>query len=1009
MKIKGIHIYGFGKLENLMIDDLSSGLHVIMGENEAGKSTIMAFIHAILFGFPAKNQLDSRYEPKKGASYGGKLIVESRNGHSYTIERVAGKQAGDVTVINDLGHPCSLDELLDGIDKNMFKAIFSFNIMDVQNVKLIDSDELGSFLFSSGIIGNDKLHRLSQELTKEQEELFKPGGRKPVMNKLLADLKEEQRIVWQWEEKLACYEKLQVEAKQLENRLSETKERKLEAEKSVKLIDTLLSIQPIHDKKERVKIELERMEGFNNFPRDPIARLEKWQTEKNFYLTKFEKIKSDMVDCEQMLKNLSVDDLLLAKAGLMEELVAERPRYDQMKERLAVLETEREGLEKQIALIKQELNWQQLDSDSIQSFDSSIPSKAEMKELYAKNQALSNQKKRLDDEFKVLKDELEKQEVRVNTLEEELLPTDEIQRMESLVSKQNLDSVSQDVKLTDQLISQLEKQMEYQEQENVSKQGRAKIIALSAIVIGIACSSYFFIQNNIFIAVVMLVFALVFTALNIKPSTANTSLKRMKDEYQDLKTKRDRLKEKLYASDVSATVEEYKARLSKQKSVIELLQKERLLLTQCERAYNRNIEQFEEWEKESFHIEERWERWAKVRSLEHISLSFIEEAFEKAVLLRQSISNLEALKSKINHLQQACQEFQTKVSQLVAGVDELEHGITIEDALPLMRSKLNKEMEKRQQSQKIKQELEALENESRELSVQYSGADKQIQLLFEQAQVEDEEQYRLKSEQYVVSLELEKEYTLLSSQLEHLLKLYQVSYTEHKPLEVWKAEKVEQEKLLRDLKQQEQELIENRTAVKETIRQLEEEGSYSDAVQQVELSKGKLQQYARKWAVYATAQQMLLRTIEFYRDVKLPKVLEQATKHFQYLTGGKYTRIIDNEEHRKLYVQHQDGTVFAPKELSQATIEQLFISIRLAVASVWGEQQFPFIIDDSFVNFDELRTEQAISLLEKLADNGEQIMFFTCHSHIKNLFAIKSSAMIHTIDESEKGKVTLWS
>lgn len=130
---------------------------------------------------------------------------------------------------------------------------------------------------------------------------------------------------------------------------------------------------------------------------------------------------------------------------------------------------------------------------------------------------------------------------------------------------------------------------------------------------------------------------------------------------------------------------------------------------------------------------------------------------------------------------------------------------------------------------------------------------------------------------------------------------------------------------------------------------------------------------------------------------------------FSVSNRGKYTRIIDNEEHRKLYVQHQDGTVFAPKELSQATIEQLFISIRLAVASVWGEQQFPFIIDDSFVNFDELRTEQAISLLEKLADNGEQIMFFTCHSHIKNLFAIKSSAMIHTIDESEKGKVTLWS
>ncbi len=65
MKIVEINIYGYGKFENVLFTDLHS-TQVFFGENEAGKSTIMSFIHSILFGFPTKLHSELRYEPKKG-------------------------------------------------------------------------------------------------------------------------------------------------------------------------------------------------------------------------------------------------------------------------------------------------------------------------------------------------------------------------------------------------------------------------------------------------------------------------------------------------------------------------------------------------------------------------------------------------------------------------------------------------------------------------------------------------------------------------------------------------------------------------------------------------------------------------------------------------------------------------------------------------------------------------------------------------------------------------------
>ncbi|MDU1530096.1 MAG: AAA family ATPase, partial [Staphylococcus warneri] len=51
MIIKSLEIYGYGQFVQRNIE-FNQSFTEIFGENEAGKSTIQAFIHSILFGFP---------------------------------------------------------------------------------------------------------------------------------------------------------------------------------------------------------------------------------------------------------------------------------------------------------------------------------------------------------------------------------------------------------------------------------------------------------------------------------------------------------------------------------------------------------------------------------------------------------------------------------------------------------------------------------------------------------------------------------------------------------------------------------------------------------------------------------------------------------------------------------------------------------------------------------------------------------------------------------------------
>ena len=93
MKILAAHIYGYGKFSDKDFV-FKEGFNIFLGRNETGKSTLMSFIKAMLYGQKKERESkegqlpeSKKYKPWNTDKYGGYLKVETDGGKVIRIER----------------------------------------------------------------------------------------------------------------------------------------------------------------------------------------------------------------------------------------------------------------------------------------------------------------------------------------------------------------------------------------------------------------------------------------------------------------------------------------------------------------------------------------------------------------------------------------------------------------------------------------------------------------------------------------------------------------------------------------------------------------------------------------------------------------------------------------------------------------------------------------------------------------------------------------------------------
>ena len=109
-----------------------------------------------------------------------------------------------------------------------------------------------------------------------------------------------------------------------------------------------------------------------------------------------------------------------------------------------------------------------------------------------------------------------------------------------------------------------------------------------------------------------------------------------------------------------------------------------------------------------------------------------------------------------------------------------------------------------------------------------------------------------------------------------------------------------------------------------------------------------------------------------------PRITRRTQELMSRMTGGKYEKLTLQEDFSLQVGTQQEDTLHSVLWRSEGTMDQLYLSLRLAVAEALTPEA-PLILDDALVRFDQNRLERALDILLE-EEEHKQVILFTCQS-----------------------------
>jgi len=195
--LRGWHIDGFGVFRDSRSPPLEPGLTVLHGPNEAGKSTLLAFIRGVLFGFPDGRSKTRQplYPPLHGGPPGGRLFIE-HGGRTYTLARQGGRRNASPELTDADGTTLpegALTQLLGGADATLFRNVFGFSLWELQGLETLTEEGVRDRIFSGAVAGAGRSARAAaKDLEAKATDLYRPhaGHTKNRVHHLHQELKQ---------------------------------------------------------------------------------------------------------------------------------------------------------------------------------------------------------------------------------------------------------------------------------------------------------------------------------------------------------------------------------------------------------------------------------------------------------------------------------------------------------------------------------------------------------------------------------------------------------------------------------------------------------------------------------------------------------------------------------------------------------------------------------------------------------------------------------------------------
>lgn len=118
-----------------------------------------------------------------------------------------------------------------------------------------------------------------------------------------------------------------------------------------------------------------------------------------------------------------------------------------------------------------------------------------------------------------------------------------------------------------------------------------------------------------------------------------------------------------------------------------------------------------------------------------------------------------------------------------------------------------------------------------------------------------------------------------------------------------------------------------------------------------------------------------------------PQIRSDASRYLSILSDGKYDRLRLDESFT--ITTEENGRSHPSDAFSGGTRDAMYLSLRLALTDLFrgGGEPFPILLDEALAQLDDTRAEALLSLLLTRAQNGGQVLLFTCHTREKQMLA----------------------
>lgn len=948
MRIRRIHMDRYGMFSDTRFDLPSSGLQVLYGVNEAGKSTIMRFIREVLFGFSARAPDISEGE----GAYGGRLELDVPGRGMITVERTGAKRKGDVNVYDSegtTGGEETLAALFPGLDQTMFHAIFSFGLDGLQNLENIKAEELNDYLFHAGMTGDFAIFELEKTLAKKQREWFKPRGSKPELNRKLAELDDLEKDLVALRRQNDGYRELTEQIEGIERRLEENKQIRAARQQDIRSLEKRKTLAPFVKEKAELNMRLEQLPAYEPFPEDGLSRFDHWKTQAVTLASERDELEAAKRAVEEECATVQVNDEWLA---LQSDVRREREQQQLLENKLTE-QTEQEQIvrieNEELAVLMEELG-SQWTEQQIEAADTSVHAKESLKEHLQKRD-------RLEQRWHMQKTEEERLDriVRENKKEREALAAQ---------------------RLTDSEREEMEERLKNREAFDNRRSKTARIHR--KVLFGWACLSALFI----------LWFAIndqwwVAGGTAILTGLLGIYLRQMSASGKD-----DEQTGNIAIEGSDDDAEKAKLTLAEDDR---LQQREAIAadrLASNEKAYNEMLEQMRQTEQAFIEVNKDIEAWCEAHRFPGgMKPAHITAVFERVEEAKDRIRRRRRAEKTIATIETEKKKRENVVRNLCTAFD-----IAFEDsavALARMSDLIDEQIEHRRRLKQLRENARKYAEQIRSLQGKINRFYDECNRLMQQAETEDEEAFRRKGKAWRESRELREKIASVEAKIAALVPdrseredmISAVLHGDENEDDV--IRRLEEE--LDELEREDHTLLEQLASLNERKKQLEEGGTYAERLHRFEQKKDECYSVARKWAVYRTAEHLLKKTKERYRNQRLPKVIETASRYFSKMTNHRYVAVYA-PENDGLIVERHDGKRLSPNQLSRGTGEQLYLALRLALARIYeSPSPYPFIMDDILVNFDADRAEKAVEAIRDVS-HFHQVILFTCHTHLLNHF-----------------------